>query len=461
MGTMAGTVAAGALGEAARRWWSGESASYADVVLNVANAERIADTLSRMRGAAMKLGQLLSLEGGTVLPQAFTDALTSLQASGDRMSPAQLHGVLGREYGHGWRDRFSEFEEEPFATASIGQVHRAVTHSGVEVAVKIQYPGVDAAIRADLENTDMLFGALGMLFNGLDPKPIVEELTARLTEELDYEREAANQRFFAEYYRDHPTIAVPEVIDELSTVRVLTSQFVTGSKWSEVLTWSEEQRNQTAETLYRYAFGGIYRLGAFNGDPHPGNYLCAPDGRITFLDYGLCKFFTDAEIGQFEAMIRSMVLEHDLSEVRRVWRQAGVLTDDSAFTDEEIGDYFGHFFEQVMEPGTRTITKEYAAESLRRYLDVSGPHGDIMRAVTLPSFLVIIQRINLGLYALFGELNATGDWRGIAEEIWPLTDALPSTVLGARIREWELATGKRSADGTALAYRAEHGVSAR
>jgi predicted unusual protein kinase regulating ubiquinone biosynthesis (AarF/ABC1/UbiB family) len=171
MGTMAGTVAAGALGEAARRWWSGEGASYADVVLNVANAERIADTLARMRGAAMKLGQLLSLEGGTILPQAFTDALASLQASGDRMSPAQLHGVLGREYGHGWRDRFAEFDEEPFATASIGQVHRARARDGRELALKIQFPGVAKSIASDVDNLAVLLRTTGIVPRDYDLGP--------------------------------------------------------------------------------------------------------------------------------------------------------------------------------------------------------------------------------------------------------------------------------------------------
>ena len=278
---------------------------------------------------------------------------------------------------------------------------------------------------------------MGMLFPGLDPKPIVAELRARIVEELDYRREAANQTLFAEHYRGHPTIHIPSVVPELATGRVLTTELASGATWNELLDWSQDEKNLAAETLYRYAFGGIYRLGAFNGDPHPGNYLFRPGGEVTFLDYGLCKIFDAEDVGIFERLIRYMVLERDFDAFLRFTAEVGFVTDVEHLSREQLIDYFRHFYEVVMVDEVRTITPEYASESVRRFFDLAGPHGDVIKSANLPPSMVIVQRINLGLYALFGELHATANWRRIAEEIWPFLDASPSTPMGERIAEWE------------------------
>ena len=271
-------------------------------------------------------------------------------------------------------------------------------------------------------------------------------LRDRLLEELDYRNEAANQQRFVDYFAGHPTISVPEVLHELSTGRVLCTELAYGAKWTDVLEWSQEERNLTAETLYRFAFGGIYRLGVFNGDPHPGNYLFRPGGEVTFLDFGLCKVFTPDEIAEFQRLITAMVLHQDPVEVRRVWSEAGVLVDDPKLSDELIHEYFSHFFEMVLKDETMAITSEYASDSLRRFFDLSGPYGEVMKSVTLPSFMVVIQRINLGLYALFGELRAVANWRRLAEEVWPFVDRDPTTPMGEASRRWEIERGYRSAE---------------
>jgi predicted unusual protein kinase regulating ubiquinone biosynthesis (AarF/ABC1/UbiB family) len=289
MGTMAGTVAAGALGEAARRWWSGESASYADIVLNVANAERIADTLSRMRGAAMKLGQLLSLEGGTVLPQAFTDALTSLQASGDRMSPAQLHGVLGREYGHGWRDRFSEFEEEPFATASIGQVHHAWARDGRDVALKIQFPGVAKSIASDVDNLAVLLRTTGIVPRDYDLTPLIETVKVQLRHETDYKTEAESLTRYGKLVKDEPTFVVPRPYDDLTTHRILAMEFIAGEPINDL--WKTETprrvRDRVGRDIQRLVFRELFEFRFMQSDPNFANYLQRDEGReLVLLDFG-------------------------------------------------------------------------------------------------------------------------------------------------------------------------------
>lgn len=398
-------------------------------------AEQVAATLGGMKGALMKLGQMASyLDQG--LPEPVRDALAQLQSDAPPMAWHLVEQVLTEELGGSTEDVFARFDRLPIASASIGQVHRARTHDGREVAVKVQYPGVDEAVAADLENTDLLFQLMGMLFPGLDPAPIVGELKDRLLEELDYRNEATNQRLFVEAYRGHPYISVPEVLDQLSTGRVLTTEFVEGARFADVVQWPDEQRQLTAECLFRFAFGGIYGLHAFNGDPHPGNYLFHPDGRVTFLDFGLCKRFQPAEVEVFEEMIRAIVLDHDIAAFRRIVERIGILDPGLEVADAELAEYFTHFYEFVMEDRVQEITPEYSSESVRRFFDLSGPHAEIMKAANLPPSMVIIQRINLGLYALFGDLGARNNWRRIAEELWPFVDAEPSTPMGREIAAW-------------------------
>ena len=402
------------------------------------SAEQVAEALGNMKGAMMKLGQMASyLDQG--LPEPVRDALAQLQSDAPPMSYELVEQMLRDELGAGPDELFARFDRLPIASASIGQVHRARTHEGVEVAVKVQYPGVGDAVAADLENTDLLFQMMGMLFPGMDPAPIVEEITVRLVEELDYLGEADNQRLFADAYRGHPYFHVPDVIDELSTVRVLTTEFAEGVRFADVLEWSDEERQLTAESLYRFAFGGIYSLHAFNGDPHPGNYLFRPGGQVTFLDFGLCKRFTPDEVVVFEEMIQAMVLDDDIARFKEIVERIGILQPGLEVPDEALREYFGHFYEFVMDDAEMEITPEYSSESVRRFFDLSGPHSEIMKSANLPPSMVIVQRINLGLYALFGDLKARANWRRIAEELWPFVDAGPSTPMGERIAEWEAA----------------------
>lgn len=400
-------------------------------------AEQVAEQLGHMKGALMKLGQMASyLDQG--LPEPVREALSQLQSDAPPMAPELAASVVTEELGVAPDELFAQWDDLPLASASIGQVHRAVTTDGTEVAVKVQYPGVAAAIEADLANTDLIFSMLGMLFPGLDPEPIVDELRERVLEELDYRIEADNQRLFADHYRGHPYIHVPEVIDELSTARVLTTEMAHGARFSEVISWDDDERQLAAETLYRFVFGSIYSMGAFNGDPHPGNYLFRPGGHVTFLDFGLVKRFSDAEIADFAEMIRLMVIEDDVAGFARLLERIGILPGGNDFSEEQIRDYFGHFYDLVMTDGVTEITPEYSSESVRRFFDLSGPHSEIMKAANLPPSMVIIQRINLGLYALFGDLGARGDWRRLAEEIWPFVDAPASTPMGERIARWEV-----------------------
>jgi predicted unusual protein kinase regulating ubiquinone biosynthesis (AarF/ABC1/UbiB family) len=429
-----------ALHRARRRFAAAERRQALDTAFEVRTAEQVAEALGHMKGALMKLGQMASyLDQG--LPEHVRAALAELRHDAPPMSAELAAQVVTAELGAPPEAVFAEWDPVPIASASIGQVHRAITHDGEAVAVKVQYPGVDEAVSADLGNLGLVFAGLGQLFPGLDHGPLVEELRDRLVEELDYEREADNQRLFAAHYADHPYISVPRVVDDLSTRRVLTTELAEGEGWDVLLTWDQHQRDLAAETIYRFVFGSLYRLGAFNGDPHPGNYLFLPGGRVTFLDFGLVKRFTPEELVPFEEMIRAMVLEPDPARFRQVVEGAGLLRPGMAFGDDQVVDYFGHFYEFVKRDAVETITSEYASENIRRFFDKAGPHGEIMSAANLPPSMVVIQRINLGIYALFGELGATANWRRLAEETWPWMDGPPSTPMGRRIAATAWTTG--------------------
>ncbi len=420
---------------------SAERQEVLDEAFALRTAEQVATELGNLKGAMMKLGQMASyLDQG--LPSPVRAALADLRQDAPPMSAELAAGVLVAEFGKGPDELFAEWDPVPLASASIGQVHKAITHDDRAVAVKIQYPGVDEAIRADLENVDVLFGAAGFMFTGLDPDALVAELKERLVEELDYRAEADNQRLFVEYYREHPFVRVPEVVDELSTGRVLTTELSAGARWEELQPWSQEEQDLAGEAIFRFVFRSLYRLHAFNGDPHPGNYLFEPGGRVTFLDFGLVKRFTGNEVDVFHHLIDSYVLRGDMADFRRAVEEAGVLRAGAPVTDQQVGDWMGHFYAFVLEDRETTITPEYSSQTMRQMFDVTGPHADLIKAANTPPSFVIIQRINLGLYAVLGELNATANWRRVANELWPFVDGPPSTRLGEEEAAWRAATGR-------------------
>ncbi len=398
-------------------------------------AEQIAETLGHMKGALMKVGQMASyLDQG--LPDHVRTVLAQLQQNAPPMSAELAAGVIEAELGARPERIFAEWDPVPIASASIGQVHRAMTHDGRAVAVKVQYPGIAEAIAADLDNAGLLFAGLGQLFPGLEHRTIVAELRERLIEELDYEHEARNQDLFRQCYLGHPYIHVPEVFPQLSGATVLTTELADGVHWDEVLTWSQEEKNLAAETLYRFAFGSLFGLAAFNGDPHPGNYLFRPGGQVTFLDFGLVKRFTPGELEDFGEMIKHIVIDPVPSRFRATVERLGLLPEGLEVTDDEVFEYLRHFYDFVEEDGIYTITPEFGSETVRRIFDTSGPFATIQKAANVPPSFVIIQRINLGLYAMFGELMATGNWRRLAEEIWPFVAGPPSTPMGLEIEQW-------------------------
>jgi predicted unusual protein kinase regulating ubiquinone biosynthesis (AarF/ABC1/UbiB family) len=433
LGTRAGATYA--FHRARRRVAPPERRAELDAELQLRTAEQVADALGHMKGALMKIGQMASyLDQG--LAEPVREQLAQLQANAPPMSAELAAQVVEQELGLPPERVFARWEATPFAAASIGQVHRATTDDGVDVAVKVQYPGVDDAIESDLANAGLLVQLIGIVFPGVEPEPIVDELRVRIREELDYVLEAANQQLFAHYYANHPFIHVPAVVGALSSRRVLTTELADGARFEELLGWPQDEKNLAAEAIYRFVFGSLYRLGVFNGDPHPGNYLFAQGGRVTFLDFGLVKRFSPDELRILARMSETFAVERDLTAFRKVVAEAGFLKDNARFSDEQICSYFSHFWEFVIEDSPMTTTPEWSSESVRRFFDPTGEHGEIMRAANVPASFVILQRINLGLGAVLGELRATRNWRLIAEELWPFVQREPSTPLGELEAAW-------------------------
>ncbi len=396
------------------------------------DADDVVAALGNMKGAMMKLGQMASyLDEG--MPEPMREALAGLRSDAPPMPGDLALSEIERSLGAPLHELFQEIDTEPMASASIGQVHRAITVDGRKVAVKVQYPGIAGVIAADLDNSEALAMMLSMIFPGLDPNELVAELRARVNEELDYLNEASNVRAFVDYYRGHPHIWIPDVIEELSTRDVLTTELVEGTRFEEIYNRPQEERDRVGEILYRFVFRSLNRQYVFNGDPHPGNYLLADDGRVAFIDFGLVKHFEEDEVDQFARLIRAM-LDRDAAEFRRTAEEVEVLRPGAPFSDDEIFDWFAAYYELILENEPLTVTPEYSARLLYKTFDART--NAILKHTNVPPTFALIQRINLGLFSLMGKLEATANWRAISEELWVWTDAAPSTPMGEDEAAW-------------------------
>jgi predicted unusual protein kinase regulating ubiquinone biosynthesis (AarF/ABC1/UbiB family) len=407
---------------------------------HVRTAERYAELLGHSKGALMKAGQMLSfVSASPAVPAEFQSiyqaALTRLRDQAPPMAPELARGVLERELGQPTESAFAQFEWEPLAAASIGQVHAARLHDGRAVAVKIQYPGVAAAIHADLKNNELLATFLGLMF-GLSPRKVsfdlrgaAREIGIRITEELDYRLEAASQAEFAELYRGHPFIHVPEVIGELCSGRVLTQEFVQGKAWSDALSCEQELRNSWGEAIYRFVYGSNHRFCMFNADPHPGNYLLHDDGSVSFLDYGCIKRFERAQVEMMKTIGRACFR----ADVLGTWQasvEGGFWRSSDPVTPEEVFAYWREPWEMWWAEQPFTVTPEYVARWIERKFSPTGPSANAFRHITASPDYTIMSRIEMGAASLLAELRATNHWGSIAAEYFE--GAVPFTAMGKR-----------------------------
>ncbi|GIW16165.1 MAG: putative ATP-binding protein [Tepidiforma sp.] len=388
-------------------------------------AEDVTRAMGEMKGAAMKVGQVLSMMSGVVPPE-MAEGLATLQSNAPPMAYGLVQEVLEAAYGRSPGSVFRRFEREPFAAASIGQVHRAELRDGTRVAVKVQYPGVREAIERDLANVAVLLGFGGLVAKGLDVETLVRDLGEGIRGELDYRREAAWQRRFFDAFEGHGFVRVPRVYHELTTDTVLVQEWLPGRPFREALGLPQGERNRLGEMLYRFCFGSLYRLRLFNGDPHPGNYLLLEDGRVGFVDYGCVAEFDNAVVEGFKRLIRAL----DRGD-REAWRAAteevGILLPNAPFTTDELYEHMHWYWAPILEDEVE-YTPELAAEMVRRNTMTTGLGGQINRYCNVPEGMVFLTRINFGLAGLFASLRARGPWRAIVREY--VDDAPPSTELG-------------------------------
>ena len=326
-GWMAGEFAAGGLVAGTRRLFGGQAADAASVLLNPESARRLARRLARLRGAAMKLGQLLSLESTDILPPEFADALAVLRASADTMPPSQVRRVLGREYGKGWESRLRSFDWDPIAAASIGQVHGAVASDGRALALKIQYPGVAKSIDSDVNNVATLLRLGRLLPVDVDLSGILAEAKRQLRQEADYLTEAEYLRRYAALLTGEPDLLVPAVHPDLTTRCVLAMDYVAGDP-IDTLTeraTAQARRDAVGSALQRLMFRELFEFRLMQTDPNFANYLIEPDsGRIGLLDLGSAREFDPAFSERYARIVRG-ALASDRAEVRAAAEAIGYL----------------------------------------------------------------------------------------------------------------------------------------
>jgi predicted unusual protein kinase regulating ubiquinone biosynthesis (AarF/ABC1/UbiB family) len=405
---------------------------------HIRTAERYAELLGQSKGALMKAGQILSFVSAVpAVPAEFQPvyqaALKRLRDDAPPMAPELARAVLEHELGRRTDRAFAEFDWTPLAAASIGQVHAARLHDGRAVAVKLQYPGVADAIRADLKNGELLSTFLGFIL-GLSPRKAsfdirgaARELGARITEELDYGLEAANQAEFADIYRGHPFIHIPEVVSELCTDRVLTQELVQGKPWSQALTAEQELRDQWAEAIYRFVYATNMRFCLFNADPHPGNYLFHDDGSVSFLDFGCVKRLEREQVDVILAIGRACMR----AEVLGTWRacvEGGFCRSTDPVSPEEVYVFWRGPWELWWAAQPFTVTPERAAGWIEHKYSPTGPSANCVRYFTASPEYTTMGRIELSTASLIGELHATNYWGSMAAEFFEGT--APFTELG-------------------------------
>jgi predicted unusual protein kinase regulating ubiquinone biosynthesis (AarF/ABC1/UbiB family) len=400
----------------------------------IRTAEDVARELGDMKGVLMKVGQLVSFiaEG---LPDEAQAALASLQADAEPMAPSLAAQVVAEELGSSPETVFRQWSDLPVAAASIGQVHRALTPTGVDAAVKVQYPGVGAAIESDLDSAEVFYSMFASLaLHGLDAKGFVDELRERMRDELDYRIEARNLGDFAEYYAGHPWVRLPRLLPEYSTERVLTTEWVEGLTWDELLAQaSPETKQRAGEVIWRFAQHSVHRLRAFNGDPHPGNYRFHRDGSVTFLDFGLVKRWKPGEWEQLEPSLDAIVVHRDPERLVTAMERAGFLGSGHGLDAQRVYDYVSSPYQPYLSDEF-TFSREWMRDTLARIFDLGGPHAEVISKLNMPPSFVILDRVVWGVSAILGRLGASGPWRAMLLEYRAGAD--PATELGTSELEW-------------------------
>jgi predicted unusual protein kinase regulating ubiquinone biosynthesis (AarF/ABC1/UbiB family) len=418
LGGVAAGAAARQLGtRAANTMRSEEEAQDALGRQALETADRLVRVLGGMKGAAMKVGQTLSVLDPGMVPGPYRDEfqakLAQLQTMAPTVSFKDMRKVIERDLGEPLRSAFRDFDEEPVAAASIGQVYRATLHDGRPVAVKVQYPGIKDVVRADLKNIGILLRLAARFAPGLDTKEIAEEITERITEELDYELEAVNHRALAREYRGHPFIVVPRVITELCRERVIVTEFVEGRKFAEIRGDDDEQRSRWGEILFRFYVNGPYRHLLLNGDPHPGNSLFLADGRVAFIDFGFFKRQTPEDVADQLEILKACYAQ----DAERLFE----LTVEQGIISKRRRDMVGPLMEKYRAATWWFLEDREVRLTAKDVTKVMLEHGDMRKGgfgdLRLPSNQIVTLRAFGLVFGILGQLEADNNWYRIGREV--------------------------------------------
>ncbi len=401
-------------------------------------AEQIVTALGTMKGAAMKVGQVMSFLDVGVVPEEYREEfqrkLAALRDMAPTVSFKDMSKVIEEELGERLSDVFEDFDKEPVAAASIGQVYRAVLkEDGREVAVKVQYPGVAAAVRADMQNLGLILRLVKRIAPGMDPKAIGEEIRSRIQEELDYELEAQNQRTLARIFRGHPFIVIPAVVSSLSRERVMVSEFVRGTGFEELKGYDQDERDRIGEIIFRFYFGCLYRHGQFSGDPHPGNSMLLGDGRVAFFDFGLFKRMPSGAV-DLEIQVARAIIEGDTDTIMRLGTATGFFPDPDKFNPDRVLAHFRAATSWYTCDREIELTPDYATQVL---IDMSDPRSEYfgqLRHESAPPDHIFGRRMEVLTLAVISQLYARNNFHRIARE-WFYDDP-PATELGEQEAEF-------------------------
>ena len=434
VGRLAGGQAARSYaGRAADLTRSDEGRQAASERRQLEAAEQIFEVLGNMKGAAMKVGQVASFVDTGAFPPEFQERiqqkLAELRDAAPRVPFKRMRKVIEDELDEPLGDLFEDFGEEAVAAASIGQVYRArLRGDGREVAVKVQYPGVAQAVRADLQNLGLIMRAAKRIAPGMDTKAMTREIRERLADELDYEHEAQSHRAFERAWRDHPFIYVPPVVTSLSGERVLVTEWVDGIGFEEVRELDAATRDRFGEIVFRFFFGSLYRNGHFSGDPHPGNYKLMPDGRVAFLDFGMTKKLERSHLDAEREAIR-LGMAGDATGLRAQLARMGFFeAADENIEAEAVLSHFRDVTRWYVDDREVKIDKAYAGKVLIDFGDPRSAHWELMKRETMPPDAMLARRMEALTLGVLGQLGATANWHRIARE-WLFGDP-PSTELG-------------------------------
>jgi predicted unusual protein kinase regulating ubiquinone biosynthesis (AarF/ABC1/UbiB family) len=438
--TLAASEAVKQFGTRAANVTRGEEAAEAAMARRqLETAKQIVAVLGTMKGAAMKLGQVMSfLDVGLVAEEhrdEFQRELAKLRDAAPTVSFKQMRRVIEEDLEEPIEEIFSSFEQEPIAAASIGQVYRAtLARDGREVAVKVQYPGVAGAVRADLQNLDMIMRLLKRMTPGMDVKAIAEEIRERIGEELDYELEAQNQRSLARIFAGHPFIVVPEVVTSLSREHVMVSEFVSGVGFEELKRRPQAERNRIGEIVFRFFLGCLYRHRQFSGDPHPGNFMLLADGRVAFLDFGLFKRM-EREPVDLELAAQRAVVEGDAASLHRLLAESGFLPEPDRVDPDHLLAFIGDAIWWYTTADEEVqLTPEIATQVMIESSDPRSSHFREMRHQDMRPEHLFGRRMEMLTLAVLSQLRARANWHRIARE-WMYGEE-PVTELGREEAEF-------------------------